>query len=248
MRFLHRAWDDIRKGENVDLYVTVVVALGLVFLNLTGLAPRDWLDPITLAVLGLLALSTLESRYRFEALARKVMQSHDVFLEEFPSRLKDDFEAGREVWLVGVTLSRTIKTYYSLIERKLEEGHTIKVLLVHPEGPAIEMAETRIYGRMDVERTSKEIRSVLQDLCDLRAIAPDKLHIRTIKNPLGYGAIAINPDSSLGTLYLEHYPYKVPGGSKPKIVLQAKDGRWYEFFREEIRTLWADGIVWTGSN
>ena len=244
MRFLQRVWDDIKKGENVDLYVTVVVALGLALLNLVGLAPQNWLAPITLAVLGLLAISTLGSRYHFEELSRKIMQSGDVFLEEFPPRIRDDFEAGSEILLVGVTLTRTIKTYYSLIERKLQKGHTIKVLLVHPDGPAVEMAETRVYGRMDVKRTIMDIRSVLQDLCDLRIVAPDRLYIRTIQTPLGYGAIAVNPNLPSGSLYLEHYPYKVPGGSKPKFVLHAKDGHWYEFFREELLTLWENGIDW----
>lgn len=245
MRLLQRIWDDVKKGENVDLYVTVVVALGLVLLNLVGLAPQNWIAPITLAVLGLLAISTLGSRYRLEELSRRLTQSSDtLFLDEFPARLKDDFEAGTEIWLVGVTLSRTIKTYYTAIERKLRKGHTIKVLLVHPEGPAVEMAETRIYGRMDLKRTCGDIRNTLQDLCDLRTIAPDHLQIRTIQNPLSYGVIAINPDSPLGVLYLEHYPYKVPGGSRPKIILQAKDGRWYEFFREEIHLLWENGMDW----
>jgi|YNPBryantNP2012_1023418.scaffolds.fasta_scaffold19505_1 hypothetical protein len=244
MRLLKRIWDDIKKGENIDLYVTVVVAFGLVLLDLIGFAPQNWLSSIILAVLGLIAISTLGNRYRLEELSHKLTQSNELFLDEFPARLKDDFEAGTEVWLVGVTLARTVKTYYVAMERKIRKGHIIKVLLVHPEGPPIEMAETRIYGRMDVQRTIGDIRNTLQDLCDLRAIAPDRLQIRTIKNPLAYGAIAINPDSPLGVLYLEHYPYKVPGGSRPKLVLRATDGQWYEFFREEIRILWENGIDW----
>jgi hypothetical protein len=198
MRLLKRIWDDVKKGENIDLYVTVVVAFGLVLLDLIGFAPQNWLSSIILAVLGLIAISTLGNRYRLEELSHKLTQSNELFLDEFPARLKDDFEAGTEVWLVGVTLARTVKTYYVAMERKIRKGHIIKVLLVHPEGPPIEMAETRIYGRMDVQRTIGDIRNTLQDLCDLRAIAPDRLQIRTIKNPLAYGAIAINPDSPLG--------------------------------------------------
>jgi hypothetical protein len=140
---------------------------------------------IILAVLGLIAISTLGNRYRLEELSHKLTQSNELFLDEFPARLKDDFEAGKEVWLVGVTLARTVKTYYVAMERKIRKGHIIKVLLVHPEGPPIEMAETRIYGRMDVQRTIGDIRNTLQDLCDLRAIAPDRLQIRTIKKPFG---------------------------------------------------------------
>lgn len=245
MRVLSRILHDIKRGENIDLYVTVAVALGLAALNLMGIAPETWIAPITLAILGLLAISTLGSRYRFEESLQKFTQSIDTFfLEEFPTSFKNDFEVASELWLVGVTLSRTVKTYYSDLERKLSKGDTVKVLLVSPEGAAAEMAETRVYGRSDVERTRREIRGILQDLCDLRQIAPDKLQIRTIQNPLGYGAVAVNPMLASGVLYLEHYPFKTIGGSLPKFILRAKDGRWYDFFRDEIGSLWDNGIEW----
>ena len=143
-----------------------------------------------------------------------------------------------------MTLSRTIKSHYSEIKRKLERGDVIKVLLVHPEGPAIEVAETRVFDRPDLEWTRMNIRGALRDLCHLQSAAPNKLEIRTIQNPLGFGAIAVNPDSSSGILYLEHYPFKTEGGSKPKFVLRAKDGRWYDFFKSELRTLWENGTEW----
>lgn len=245
MRVMRRIWDDIRSGENIDLYITVIVAIGLAILNIVGVAPQTYLAPITLAVLGLLAITSLGNRYRIEELLQKQIQSTDTFYaEEYPSSYKSDFETAEELWLVGVSLRRTVQANYPKIEQKLRQGHIIKVLLVHPEGAGLEMAVSRNYARREVEPKSNEIRFNLQLLCDLRKSFPDKIEVRTIQYPLAYGVTAANPDTASGTLYLEHYCFRTASDSLPRFVLRAKDGRWYDFFKSEIRALWNAGIEW----
>jgi hypothetical protein len=246
MRFLYRIWRDFRKGENIDLYVTVVVALGLVALNLSGFAPKETLEPITLAILGLIAISILGSRYRVEELSSKLDQSaNTVFINEFPPSLKTDIESAPELWLVGVSLTRTIRTYYSTIEQKLQRGHSVKVMVVSPEDNLIELVESRAYGRPNISRTRNDINGTLEDLCELQQSNPQgKLYVRTVKNTLTFGATIVNPNSPSGVLYLEHYPFKMEGGSRPKFILRPKDGYWYDFFKKEIKTLWDYGIDW----
>jgi len=89
MNLLQRIWDDIQRSENIDLYATGVVALGLATLNIIGLAPQKWIAPLTLTILGLIAVSTLVNRYRVEGLMRKLTLSVDsVFLSEVPPSIK----------------------------------------------------------------------------------------------------------------------------------------------------------------
>jgi hypothetical protein len=245
MRILKRIWDDTRSGENIDLYITVVVAVILAILNLIGVASQAYVAPITLAVLALLAITSLGNRYRIEELLQRQAQSIDSFyMEEYPPGLKNDFETAEELWLIGVSLNRTIKINYTKIEQKLRHGHTIRVLLIHPEGPGVEMAVARSYARREIEAKSNDIQFTLRLLCDLRRIAPNKLEVRTIQYPLGYGVIATNPDTVSGTLYLEHYCFRVASDSLPRFVLRARDGRWYDFFKSEVKALWAAGVEW----
>jgi hypothetical protein len=199
-----------------------------------------------LAVLGLLAVATLGNRFKFEEGLRQLTESpSELFQEKHAARLEADLAQAGEVWLVGVTLSRTIKTNYSLFEHKLARGDTIRILLVDPKGVGAEMAAGREYGgRFDAERIRNLIQGSLSDLCSLKQLAPDRLQVRVIDNPLTFGGIAINPNATAGILYLEHYSYKMPGGSVPKFVLGAKDGRWYYFFKEEMQTLWKNGAQW----
>ena len=247
MKLLKRMWNDVKRGENIDLYITVIIALGLAVLNVTGFAPGDWLAPINLAVLGLLAISVLGNRYRVEETLQQLTQATgSLFQEEFPSDLKTDFEAAKELWLIGATLTRTIMSNYITFEKKLREGHVIKVLLVHPEGASVQMMATRYYAPKNriPEVQSSRGKNNLQLFCDLQKVSPGKMEIRTIETSLAFGTIAVNPSSGSGVLYLEHYPFRAVSTSLPKFVLRASDGRWYEFFKEEIQALWDAGDEW----
>ena len=246
MLTFRRIWNDLRRGENIDLYLTIAAAVAFVALNLAGVASTALLAPLTLAVLALLAVTSLGNRHRMDTLLAQREQSlDDFFREEFPASYKADLEAAEEVWLAGVSLHRTVTGNYPLLERKLQRGHRLRVLLVHPDGAGLEMAVARGYTRRDVEKKRQEIRYVLDLLCDLRQIAPGRVEVRTIQHPLAYGALAANPDTGAGVLYLEHYCFRVSTESMPRYLLRVQDGRWYEFFKTELKALWAAGADWS---
>lgn len=245
MILLKRIWQDIRRGENIDLFVTVIVAIGLAVLNLLGLAPASLIGPLTLTVLGLLAVATLGNRYKLEESLAQLNQNHtELFQETQPVGLESDLQQARELWLVGVTLSRTLNTYYNLLESKLARGHTLRVLLVHPDGHGAEMLALREYKRHSVTRIRHLIHNSLEDLCGLQQHFSN-LEVRVIDYPLGFGGVLVNPETPNGRLYLEHYPFKVPGGSLPKFTLTVGDGRWYQLFKQEVETIWASATPWS---
>ena len=99
------AWKDIKEGENVDIYVTALVAIGLAIVNLAGYESLALNNSITLAVLGLLAISSLVTR-------RKLDQFEERFAP--PSRwlyrrpeiipFVERGEKAAEIVVVGVSL------------------------------------------------------------------------------------------------------------------------------------------------
>ena len=66
---LRRVLDDLRRGENIDAYVTVLAAVALSVLNIAGVLPASRLSGVILGVLALLAVGTLVTRARLEAMA-----------------------------------------------------------------------------------------------------------------------------------------------------------------------------------
>jgi hypothetical protein len=245
MNLIQRIWKDVRSGENIDQYITIVAAIVLAILNLIGVSLQSHLATFTLAVLALLAISSLGNRYKIEELITRQSQSADrFFVNEFPPSYISDFEQSEVLWLIGVSLHRTIKTKYATLEKKLRQGHFIRVLLVNPKGAGVEMAVTRNYAHRGVEPKSNDILFVLELLCDLRKISPQKLEIRTINLPLAYCATVTNPNGATGKLYIEHYSFRVSTESIPRYILQSTDGRWYDFLKKEIEALWDAGEVW----
>ncbi|NJN91443.1 MAG: hypothetical protein HC878_14465 [Leptolyngbyaceae cyanobacterium SL_5_14] len=247
MKLIRQVWEDIRRGENIDLYVAVPLAIVIAVLGILGITSSQLISSITLVILGLLATSLLTSRYAVKELSQKLTQTADTtfFKEWTESNFESDFESAADLWLVGVSLTTMIRMRYSLIERKLRAGHTVKALLINPDGLAVEMAEMRNYGRPNAERARSEIRNSLQDLCDLSQVAPGKLEIRTIQHPLGHGVMAKDPETASGAIYIQNYPFKTENGSRPKFVLRAKDGFWYDFFKRELYNLWENGSQWS---
>lgn len=245
MQMVRRFWHDLSNFENLDLYVTIVLAIGLSLLNLLGTAPDTYIQPLTLAVLGLLALTSLVNRHRIDDLHQAMIGSPiDLFVEEFPESMKSDLASALDLWLVGVSLHRTINFNYATLERKLQQGHRLRIMVVHPDGPGVEMAASRNYRRKEATVTSSRIRDNLQLLCDLQALAPDRVELRTIQNPLSYGVVAANPDTATGVLYIEHYTFGTSPVSMPRYVIRAQDGRWYDFFKQEILAMWDYGVTW----
>jgi hypothetical protein len=68
VRFLKRVWEDIRQGESIDVYVSVVLAIVLAILSVIDIVPADWIASVTLAVLALLAVAILGNRYKLEGI------------------------------------------------------------------------------------------------------------------------------------------------------------------------------------
>jgi hypothetical protein len=245
MRTLGRIWNDISHFENIDLYITVIVAVGLAIFNLLGIAPSSYIAPLTLAVLGLLGFTSLINRHRIDEIHEALSHSpSEFFMEEFPSDWKNNFDTANEVWLIGVSLHRTVNFNYEKIEKKLRQGHKFKIMVVSPEGPSIEMTMTRNYPRKDVGPRLAGIRNTLQLLCDLQKIGPGLLEVRTIEYPLSYGVIVTNPHTASGVMYLEHYTFGISTESLPRFIVRASDGKWYDFFKREIQAMWDYGVAW----
>jgi len=244
VKTINRILKDLRQFDNLDLYITVTVAIVLAVLNLVGVASAAYLAPLTLAVLGLLALTSLINRHHMDELREALTQPiSDFFVEKFPDDLEQSFKEATEVWLYGVSLHRTINFRYAEIEAKLQQGHKFRVLVVHPDGPGAAMAASRNYASQDVDLTRDRITNVLKLLCRLQQIAPERFEVRTIQNPLTHGMVATNPSAASGMLYLEQYTFGATE-ALPKFVLRAGNEKWYDFFKKEMQAMWDYGVAW----
>jgi hypothetical protein len=245
MEVLKRIISDIRKGENIDLYLFAFAALTLAILNGLGLASKTLIESVTLALLGLLAAYSLGIRDRLSGINDKLSGTKNLLCDELPPNLKDTVIVGsKELFIVGITLNRTIITFYSQLEQKLKDGQKIKILVVEPNSEATKLIPQRVYRPTSDQRLSGKVLDTLTLICSLHSLAPDRLEIRTINFPLNFGCFASDIESSYGLIYLEYYSYKTTK-DLPCVVASARtDPYWYNVYKTEILNLWSAGHEW----
>jgi len=249
MKPLQHMWNDIRRGENIDLYVTVVSAILLAALNVIGLAPQNWLPPLNLALLALLAFSILGNRHRLESINRKLSQNlEDVLRKKWPeNELSAKTNKSKNILLIGVSLSRTIRTYLSILSENLQQGASIRVLLVDPNSPSAEIAANRLPESINIERTRNDIENTLITLESIKE-KRGGIEIRTINNPMSFGGILLDIDTPHGIMYLEYYSFKMTDEDIPKLILKPNDEFWYEHFASQAEKLWSNANNYIAKN
>jgi hypothetical protein len=245
MEVLKRIISDIRRGENIDLYFFAFAALTLAILNGLGLASKTLVESVTLALLGLLAAYSLGIRDRLSGINDKLSGTQNLLCDELPPDLKDKVIVGsKELFIVGITLNRTITTFYSQLERKLKDGQKIKILVVEPNSETTKLIPKRVYRPISDQRLSDKILDTLTLICSLHSVAPDRLEVRTINFPIPFGCFVSDLESKDGSIYLEYYSYKTTRDLPCVVVSARADPNWYGVYKTEILNMWNAGHEW----
>jgi hypothetical protein len=115
---LARFGTDLRHGRNLDLYVTIAVALAVAVLGVSGFVDTEVVGAATLAVLAVLATSGLTGRHHIEEVRTAVdrlvaSEAGDIPAEKFlaprHADLDSEVASAIDIRLVGVTLTRTVR-------------------------------------------------------------------------------------------------------------------------------------------
>jgi hypothetical protein len=240
---LKQIWTEIRQGENIDLYLTLIIAFVLASLNVFGIG-GSLTGPITLAVLALLAFSSLVNRRKLEEAVEKISRDREVLMKSFPANRDMDIEGAKELWLVGLTLAKTIENYYAKLREKLKQGDHIRVLIVAPDGDCNELIAQRKFSPTTPHQIQAKQRATLELLCHLKKDYTQNIEIRTMKFPTFIGVVAADLEVIEGVIYVEHYSYNTSPEDLPKLVFRQSDTRWFGYYRQQIMNMWNDGDEW----
>jgi hypothetical protein len=248
MKFLQNIWKDVTQGENLDLYATVGVSLLVIVLNIFGVA-LSLSASLSLAILALLAIAILGNRHRLETIISNIKDdTSEILYTDFPDNIQDEInekiKQSKNLLFIGIDLDITLSKHYPTLEKKLVQGERIKALLVNPDSPACEMVVRRSYRPNTIEALRSQIQSGLSSLQALQKKTAGELEIRILDYPLTHGGIIVDADTPKGVIYTWHYSFRTHRGNRPKYVLRASDGYWYDFFKEEAYALWESAIAY----
>ena len=238
---VRRVLSELRRGENLDTYATIAVAVVLAVLNLVGAVPSSKLSGVLLAVLALLAVGTLATRAKLDVLASQRQDgTSPPLLTEFPASYESHLAGPGDIYLAGISLTTVIPEHLHNLESRLRAGAQVRVLLVNPGTPAAELAERRMAIPPDSGRRDLQINGTLTHLRWLADTTHGHLDIRLTDQELPIGWVFIEPTTSKSTLYLQYYAFRTRHRATMRMVLRPSDAHWYDTYREQLEEYWSD--------
>ena len=250
MKKFQGIWDHIRRGENIELYVIVIVAFILVALSLFGVATERLVASITLAVLGLLAISTLGTRDYIEEQLRKFPASLASTLKERSELppIKERGQDASEIVVAGVSLITAVVPNLGFFEQKMKAGCRLRFLLLDPSpSPALQTWDSisKVPNtKADIEQSLKS----LEVLIHLEKTTKGKCEVRLANVFLPFGIAAFDPSKDTGFMSVEFVIYKKALGERPHIkLMRANDKKWFDFFKSQFEDLWVESVKWNPS-
>jgi hypothetical protein len=233
---MNRVARDVKERRNLDIYASVLAAFVVSLLGALEVVPDDKVPPLILAVLAIQIFNSLATR---DLVQQRF--SDEVLRKEFDPELIRKRERSKKLYLVGVSLSRTIDTSFDGFRDVLSSGGEIRIVLTSPEADDAALDARSQASRPEIEDIRAEIRSSLKRLAALKRQAKHgSIEVKLTGAALHFGANYI--DFGLGTaeLHVQHYSFRLGGESRPIMVLRPRDGEWFECYRRQLEALWED--------
>jgi hypothetical protein len=246
MNLFQQAWRDLRSGENIDLYLTIVASLVLVGLNLLGLASDAWIAPLTLTVLALLAIGLLVTRHHISRQLRNLALYTGTGLRPRANMasFRQEGKDATEIVVVGISLVSAVIPHLDYLEQKMQRGCKLRFLLLNPQSvgmQAYNLASNIPNVQHDVEQTLNALAVLMQ----LEKTTKGKCEVRLSEVLLPVGISAFDPNKEGGFMNVEILGYKRHPGDRPHVLLiRARDEKWFDYFRSQYESIWKDSTPW----
>lgn len=180
-----------------------------------------------------------EDQVNLKRLIIEHVRAADFFLPQH-YLTKNIFTEAKTIYLSGYSLSRTIREYSNVLNQKLLEGATIRVMVVDPESEAVlqRMALESVAATQENWRSTIQVTETL-----LSAIAnnPENmglLEIGYLPFTPAFGMIFIDPGAENGVGVVEIYHHKSTDHNATFALSAAEDEQWFQFFYRQYELLW----------
>lgn len=243
MKFFRHLWQDLKSGVNIDVYVTLLLAIGLSVASKTGVG-KELVPSLTLTVLALLVIILFGTRRRIEDLAGHISEGRAFLVHRRPD-LEERLRNARTIAINGITLAGTSAQLLTVFKDCFTRGGQVRLLLMDPENSALEVAGYRFYKHQDQEKLRREVRHALDNfetLLPCRSSSED-CRIGLLPTLPPYGIWLIDVDTPKAEIWVEVYSFK--DVTQPTFhLLPNRDEVWFDFFRRQFEGMWEARIPW----
>jgi hypothetical protein len=245
---LKRAWAEVRHGHNIDLYLALAASGVFFVLGLAGIASDEVVLPLTLFVLGLVVYSHIGFRSQTDELGRQLAAMRSDSDEVTAGRFFDDqidindvigrIREARRVVLWGTTLSAHVPFLLVEIRRALGRSTRVQVLLISPDGAAVESAAHQSQ-RDSVEALRRFLDNASASLRELaEQDHPGTLEVRFVDYVPPYMIYAFDPDEPDGSLMVRLAGFDAESVRPTFWMSRRSDDQWCTYFMADFEKVW----------
>lgn len=253
MNLIARIWKDILSGQNLDVYITIVLSVTVALLGITGVTDINVIVAAVLATLALVSGSLLVNRQENEKLQAALFKIEnsgslaEKFLKEglSDSQFVELIRNSNKVFFWGTSLSTLIPILKDELEKNLQLNLEARFLLLKPGGNAVNTAAFRSYRNLDKNYINTSIKTSLAHLSQLLTRVPNgHLQCRVVDYLAPYVIMGFDPNLPTGQIFVVLDTFRVPISTRPYFQLTLRsDKHWFTFFREQFESVWSEATI-----
>ncbi len=251
---IKRIGRDIRTGQNIDVYIAIVISIIVALLSLLGIINQTIILSALLTIMAIVPYSMLANRQQNEelmavlsnlketrSLATKFFHKEDNITE-----IVQAIRNSQEIVLWGYVLSTHLPYLAETIEKNLPRGLQVTILLLKPSGIAIEMAAFRSQSRINKNKLNKNLEDNLELLEEIKKRWPSaKFEYKVIDYLAPYTMYMYDPYHSTGKIMVKLSAFEANMDERPAYYLTKQDDAfWFQFHLNQFETAWKKAQTW----
>jgi hypothetical protein len=248
--------NDIKNGENIDIYLSILLAVVVAVLGIIGVASFSILSAAILMLLSLLAGSILmirksanDARGASLEMATKLndLQSalsslrhtsvSDIFRRGYPN-LQKDFDNTSSISVLGTNLVSTINSYYGIFEKAIDGGCKLRIIISSTESGVLGMLKFCNYKADDIDALRSMIQYHTKRILALGTSGHGGAEVRALSYVPPYGIIVAKKKDGGGKIYVKLMSFRTLPGQYPTMEIGQEDVEWFHFFDEQFEKFW----------
>ncbi len=253
-KILEIIWTDIKELKNLELYIILLAVVALFIFDILGVETFSLLTQIILATLAVLVYGLIDERHTNKTIKEKLtsieeqinnnltgrtVRASNFFLSNKP-QLNELFSSANTIWLLGYSLSRTIRDNYYIISERLSKGASIRIIVLDPANDALlEMADLES-DAATAENWRNAILGTRESVLHLAKYskAANFTELGYLPYAPSFGMTIIDPDESNGLCFVEIYHHRSAAPNATFELQASDDVFWYKFFKDQFEKLW----------
>jgi len=235
--------EDLKKGRNIELYITIGLAIVIAILAVFNVTPPSTVSAVTLAVLAMLTYQIIKNRRISTIQGIRAFYPDRSYLPPLNTSLG---KARHELFIVGVYLGRIVQDQLTLLEEKARAGCKVKLLIMSTtladstSNPLVDKTGA-MTGFPELFSTLSATTTRFRDWWQsLESSARNNVELRCYEGPPTLTAIFVDKDSPNGLIHIEPIVPKSRPEERPSFrITPHEGGDLYARLRDKYEALWA---------